>query len=886
MVVHLEPGRALLADGSVVTVRELGPEDVGALLDLHQSLPAEDRYLRFFSTSPRQLEDFVARLAMPDEPKYVTVGAFRADRLLGAASYILLDEPGDAEVALVVSHAEQKHGVGTLLLEHLCSLAVRRGVRRFLADVLTINSRMLHVFTSMGLVWTVAADSDVVHVDLGLEPVEEYLEAVADRELAADVESLRAVLKPTSIAVIGASRKATSVGNAVLRNLVSADFTGDLHAVNPHADSVAGVTCYRSVEELPDAPELAVLCVPAAKVPHVADQCGRRGVKALVVITSGVTGDPDLVDGLMNAVRAHGMRLVGPNCLGVSTGEPGVRMDATFARDRTFAGDIGVVTQSGGIAIAVLEQLRRIGLGTSNLVSTGDKYDVSGNDLLLWWERDEHTRAVVLYLESFGNPRKFSRLARRVARRKPVLAIRSASSEPGRRAAASHTASTATPSATRDALFRQAGITAVDGVTELVDVLAALHRQPLPAGRSVAVIGNAGGLGVLAADACVANGLDVAELSATTVDALRSLLPATASTHNPVDTTAVVDGRTFARCLDLVAADPAVDAVIAVTVPTALGDPFDGIHHEPGDKPVLGVRAGQAVPVELPPTGMPGYADPARAAFVLAKLVERADWLARPAPDHGELGEVDLNRARTVVADRLAQEPEGGWLGPDQVVELLRAFGIPVIGGAVVETAEAAEAAQRAYDCPVALKAIVTGLLHKSKGGGVHLGLKTSDEVMAAFHVFRNRFGDALRGAFVQPMATGGRELLVGVVNDPQFGPLVVTGLGGVDTDLIADRACRLAPLSTVDAHELLHDFHASAEVFQGIDEKPLRDVLLGVTRMAELVPEITELDLNPVIVTGEQCSVVDARVRVAPAEPIDPFLRRLRIGAREEVLP
>lgn len=883
MAVHLEPDRALLADGSVVTVRELGAQDVGALLDLHQSLPMEDRYLRFFSTSPRQLEDFVARLVVPDEPRYVTVGAFRADRLLGAASYILLDEPGDAEVALVVSHAEQAHGVGTLLLEFLCSLAVRRGVRRFLADVLTINSRMLHVFTSMGLVWTVTADSDVVHVDLGLEPVDEYLEAVADRELTADVESLRAVLKPTSIAVVGASRKETSVGNALLRNLVSGDFTGDLYAVNPHARSVAGVDCYHSVAELPDTPDLAVLCVPAAKVPDVADQCGRRGVKALVVITSGVTDDPDLVDGLMNAVRTHGMRLVGPNCLGVSTGEPGVRMDATFARDQTIAGDIGVVTQSGGIAIAVLEQLRRIGLGTSNLVSTGDKYDVSGNDLLLWWERDEHTKAVVLYLESFGNPRKFSRLARRVARRKPVLAIRSASTEPGQRAAASHTASTATPSATRDALFRQAGIIAVDSVTELVDVLAALHGQPLPAGRAVAVLSNAGGLGVLAADACVAHGLDVPELSAATRDALRSLLPTTASTHNPVDTTAVIDEQTFGRCLDLVAADPAVDAVIAVTVPTALGDPSGGIHHGPANKPVLGVRAGQATSTELPPGGTPCYADPARAAFVLAKLIERADWLARPAPDRVKLDGIDLARAEAVVAGHLTREPEGGWLDPDQVVDLLRAFGIPAIGGVVAETAVAAVSAQRAYDCPVALKAMATGLLHKSKGGGVQLDLETSDEVMAAFYLFRDRFGDRLRGAFVQPMATGGRELLVGVVNDPQFGALVVSGLGGVDTDLVADRACALAPLSTVDAHDLLHGFHASAEIFSDLDEKPLRDLLLRVARLAELVSQIAELDLNPVIVTGEQCSVVDARVRVAPAESIDPFLRRLRIGGQKE---
>ncbi|HEX6345210.1 GNAT family N-acetyltransferase [Umezawaea sp.] len=877
MAVNLEPDRALLTDGTVVSVRELGVGDVGALLALHESLPLEDRYLRFFSTSPRQLEDFVGRMATPDGADHVTVGAFRGRALLGAASCIVLDEPSEAEVALVVSHADQAHGVGTLLLERLRSLAVRRGVRRFVADVMTINSRMLRVFTDMGLVWTVTADGDVVHVDLGLEPVESYLDAVADRELTADVNSLRAVLEPTSVVVVGAGRKETSVGNAVLRNLVAGGFTGELHAVNPHASSIVGVTCYPSVAEVPDVPELAVLCVPADQVPAVAEQCGRRGVKALVVITAGVTEHPELARGLADAVREHGMRVVGPNCLGVSTGEPGVSLDATFARTRTTAGGVGVVTQSGGIAIAVVERLRALGLGTSNLVSTGDKYDVSGNDLLLWWERDERTRAVVLYLESFGNPRKFSRLARRVARRKPVLAIRSASSEAGQRAAASHTAATATPAITRDALFRQAGITAVDGVSELVDVLAALHTQPLPAGRAVAVLSNAGGLGVLAADACVRGGLDVAELSTTTVNALRALLPTTASAHNPVDTTAVVNERTFARCLNVVAADPAVDAVIAVTVPTALGDPSGGVHPVAG-KPVLAVDAGRVRAVGSGP--VPGYGDPAQAAAVLAALAERAEWLARPER-RDDVDGIDVGRARALVADHLAAEPRGGWLDPDRVVELLAAFGLPVLGGIVTTTAEATAAAQRGFGCPVVLKAIAVDLLHKSKGGGVVLDLDTPDAAADAFSRFRSLFGDRLRGAFVQPMADPGRELLVGVVNDQQFGPLVVTGLGGVDTDLVDDRAAALAPLTAADADDLLHGFRAAGGVFETVAEAPVREVLLRVARLAELVPEVAELDLNPVIATGDRCQVVDARVRVVPASPVDPFLRGLRPSGR-----
>ncbi|MBY8850110.1 GNAT family N-acetyltransferase [Saccharothrix longispora] len=855
--------RALLADGSVVALRELGPADADALLALHRGLPPDDRYLRFFGASPRLLDDFVARLTSPDEPGHVVLGAFAAGVLVGAASYALLG--GDtAEVALVVAHDRQSHGVGTLMLEHLVSLARARGVRRFRADVLTANAKMLRVFADLGLTWTSTAECGEVRVDLGLDPGERYLEAVADRELAADVASLRAVLAPSSVVVVGAGRKRSSVGNAVLYNLVFGGYPGTLYAVNPHTDQVLGVASHRSVADLPQAPDLAVVCVPADAVPQVAEDCGRRGVKALVVITSGV--DRDL---LLDVVRRHGMRLVGPNCVGVSGTDPDVRMNATFMAGRLTAGDIGVVTQSGGVAIAVVERLRALGLGTTELVSTGDKYDVSGNDLLLWWERDERTRAVVLYLESFGNPRKFSRLARRVAARKPVLAVRAASSEAGQRAAASHTASTATPAVTRDALFRQAGVTAVDGVAELVEVLAALHATPLPAGRRVAVLSNAGGLGVLAADACARHGLTVADLGVDTVDAVRALLPGTASAHNPVDTTAAVDERTFGHCLDLVAADPAVDAVIAVTVPTAVADPAGGVHRTA--KTVLAVSGDQDASVSLTADGIAVYADPARAATVLAALAERGEWLRRPAPELPEPSGTDLAEARAVVA---GQE---GWLSPDRVVRLLKAFGLPVLGGALVRDAESAVAAQRSFDAPVALKAVADDLLHKSEGGGVLLDLAGEDAVTRGFEALRDRFGDRLTGVFVQPMARRGRELLVGVVTDPQFGPLVVTGLGGVDTDLLDDRAAALAPLSEADLDDLLHGFRAAPKVFRDHDEAVVRDVLRRVSRLAELLPEVAELDLNPLVLTEDDVIAVDARVRVAPAEPVDPFLRRLR---------
>ncbi|MCP2099104.1 MULTISPECIES: bifunctional GNAT family N-acetyltransferase/acetate--CoA ligase family protein [Actinosynnema] len=848
MTTHIET-RALLSDGTVIALREASPEDAQALRELRRELP--DRY-------PLAENDTV-------------LCAFSDDELIGAAAYApSAEDETSANVVLVVASASQSRGVGTLLLEHLVSLARGRGVRRFTADLLSNNPRMLALFSELGLVMTATPETDVVRVDLGLDGGEDYLDAVANRELTSGVASLRAVLKPSSIVVIGAGRNATSVGHAVLANLVKGEFAGELYAVNPKADELLGVTCYPSVAELPVAPDLAVICVPAAAVPAVAEDCGKRGVKAMVVVTSGVDPEP-----LLASVHKHGMRMVGPNCIGVASTDPEVRMDATFTRKGSGGGGIGLVTQSGGVAIAVLEQLSALGMGTTDVVSTGDKYDVSGNDLLLWWERDERTTSVVLYLESFGNPRKFSRLARRVARQKPVLAIRSATSEAGQRAAASHTASTATPAVTQEALFRQAGVIVVDGIAELVEVLAALENTPLPQGRSVAVVSNAGGLGVLAADACSHNGLTVADLSEDTTAKLAALLPSVASTTNPVDTTAVLDADVFAQCVDVVAADPAVDAVIAVTVPTALGNPAEGIRTS--SKPVLAVAADQLGSVAILENGIASYADPVRAAESLAALVQRAEWLRRPAPSAVDLPGIDVPLARKVVAEHFAVEPEGGWLEPDQVVRLLSAFGLPILGGVLASDVEGAVAAQKSFGQPIAMKAVARGVLHKSKAGGVKLNLGTPERVAEEFTGMQERFGDRLQGVFIQPMAESGRELLVGVVSDQRFGPLVVTGLGGVDTDLLDDRAAALAPLTSADVDDLLRGFRASAKVFEQHPEEPVHDVLLRVSRLAEMVPEIAELDLNPLVVKGERVIAVDARVRLEPVAPVDPYLRALR---------
>ena len=879
--------RALLADGRIATIRRLGPADTSLALRLHTGLPNHDQYTRFFTVHPAGLDRLFGRMLAEQNSHELALGAFLGDELVGMASFsISTDGTGgtEAEVALVVEHRLQTRGVGTLLLEHLGSAARVRGVKRFVAEVLGENTAMLRVFRDCGFPETVHFDSGTCRVTLDLTG-DEYPAQVEERERRAGIASLTALLRPASVAVVGASRRRDAVGNAVVRNLLAAGFAGACYPVNPHADLIEGLPVTRSVADLPPGVDLAVLCVPAGSVPAVADECGRQGVRALVVITAGLTGTAELMDGLLAAARTYGMRLVGPNCLGVINTE--ARLSASFARGVPPAGRVGVVTQSGGMAIALLDQLAGVGLGVSTLVSTGDKYDVSGNDLLLWWQRDEATDLAVLYLESFGNPRKFSRLARTLSERKPVLTIRTGTSEVAQRAAASHTAAAATPVATRDALFGQAGVIAVDSTTELLAAIAALSWQPLPGGNRVAVVSNAGGAGVLAADACARHRLLLPPLSEPTLAVLRELLPPTASLDNPVDTTAGVDASTFARCLRAVAADTGVDSVIAIAAPTAITDPASGIAEAVtgSTKPVYAVQVGLATVQPLVASSgrtVPAFADPAVAAGALAAVTGYAQWRARPAGSVPDLPGLDVERARWLVAAHLAEHPAGGWLEPNQVTELLGCFSLPFIGGEQVRDADAAVLVASRFGFPVAVKAIAADVLHKSRAGGVLLGLRDAAEVRTAVASLGERFGSALTGVLVQPMVEPGRELLVGIRGDATFGPLVVLAVGGVDTDLVADRAARLVPLTDIDATELIDSLRVSPALFgdkatEPLDTPGLVDLLLRIGRLADALPEIAEVDLNPVVLTASSCVAIDARIRVEPAQTADPYLRRLR---------
>ncbi|WP_222853533.1 bifunctional GNAT family N-acetyltransferase/acetate--CoA ligase family protein [Fodinicola acaciae] len=889
-MIATEPMRVLLVDGAVATIRPYARSDQDAALALHRDLTERSTYLRFFSVGGRTAEQYVRHVTEEiDHPGCGALVVELAGELVALGSYSALGDRQVAEVAFTVADDVHSRGVGTLLLEHLASAARRDGIGRFVAEVLAENAKMLKVIADAGLQVRGHRNGVETDFEIPLEPDDGYLEAIAGRESVADIASLGALFRPSTVAVVGASRRCDTVGHAVLRNLSRGGFNGRVYPVNPHAAAVAGLPAYASIGDLPEVPDLAVICVPAAAVPVVAEECGARGVRALVVLTSGITAQPELADRLKAAVGRYGMRMVGPNCFGVISAGDGGILNATFGHAQAIPGGVGLVTQSGGIGIAVLEELARLRIGLSTFASTGDKYDLSSNDLLMWWSRDPATRLCVLYMESFGNPRKFSRLARRLSARKPVIALRAATSETGQRAAASHTAASASSATIRDALFRQAGVVAVDTLGELTALIAALASQPLPAGRRLAIVSNAGGGGVVAVDAAASAGLVVPEFSAQTRADLRDLLPAGASVANPVDTTATVDARTFGAAIRTVLADDAVDGVIAISVPTALGDPGAGAAvPSGGDKPVLAVRLGQAEAVALPSIGgrqwrVPRFNDPAVAVAAYARTCAYAEIRERAWGEQPDLPDVDLPAARRIVAGMLDEHAGGGWLPPDLTVRLLRSFGVPVAETVVVTSADAAiRAAESLGGGAVAMKAVVDGMTHKSDAGGVLLGRDGASKVRSGYEQLAATFGERLRGVAVQAMAEPGVETLAGVVSDPVFGPLVVFGAGGVTTDLLADRAVRLAPVTDVDAAEMVGGLRVSLLLsgYRGAapaDTAAVRDCLIRIGRMAELLPEVAELDLNPLVVRPDGCVAVDARVRILPRVQQDPLLRRLR---------
>jgi len=859
----------ILRDGSTLRLRAPLAEDADALLEFFSALSDQSRYLRFHgfaAVGPKLVEPVL-------EPDWQERGSLLGSldgRVVALANWVRLRDPRAAEIAFTVADGYQRRGIGTRLLERLAQSAAAAGIEEFVAEVLAENDAMLGVFRDAGFAVTRASEHGEVEIRFGIAPTSGYREQVAARDHAAVRASLDPFFRPSSLAVVGASSRRGSIGGELFRNVVAADFTGSAYPVNKRGEPVAGVHGYSSVAEIPEAVDLAVVCVPGEHVLGAAKEALAAGVRALVVISAGFaeTGSAgaERQEQLLALVREHGARMLGPNCLGIASSP--VRLNATFALRSFPVGKIGFSSQSGALGLALLERAEATGLGVTSFVSIGNKADLSSNDLLEWWEEDDATEMVVLYLESFGNPRAFARIARRLARRKPILALKGGTTSAGSRAAGSHTAALAGSEAAVDALFGQAGVIRARTLDELIDVAMLLSAQPVPRGRRVALLTNAGGLGILAADACEAAGLELPPPGEETQAALAALMPAEGSMANPVDLLGGATADSFGQTLPVLLRDPAFDAAIVLFVPTVgtdeeeVGAAISRAAATAEGKPVLcAFLSAKGPPESLRSVAtVPAFGYPEAAARALGRAAERGEWLREPAGAVPEL-ERDRAAAEAIVGEALAAGGDG-WLDPVRTRRLLDAYGIPLVPERVVATRAAAVEAARELGFPVVLKTAAPGV-HKTEQGGIAVDLADEAAVLEA----AERIGLPL---LVQPFVRGGAELLAGAVQDPVFGPLVAFGPGGVLAELIGEARFRLAPITDADAEELVRSGKAGRLVsgFRGAppaDEAALVDLLVRLSLLAHDLPELAELDLNPVLALPHGCLAVDARVRVAP---------------------
>jgi acetate---CoA ligase (ADP-forming) len=855
----------VLRDGTTMRLRPPGRDDLDRLIGFFEDLSEESLYRRFHG-HPTVGAQMVDPILDPEWNERGALVGVQADRVVAAANYVRLRDARSAEVAFAVADDFQGRGIGTRLLEQLASAAASVGIEEFVAEVMLDNSAMLRVFADAGFETTRETALGTAEVHLALAPTDELRAKVDERDHVGVVSSLKPFFLPQTVAVVGASSREGSIGGELFRNVLRGEFLGTCFPVNKKAAPVAGVHAYPTVAAIGEPIDLAVICLPGGAVLDAAADALAAGVRALCVISAGFAevGPEGAVrqQELVALVRSHGARLLGPNCLGIAAAAP--QLNATFGPRALPPGNVGFSSQSGALGLAVLERAAERQLGLSAFVSIGNKADISSNDLLEYWEDDPATDVVLLYLESFGNPRKFGRVARRVARSKPIVAMKAGRTSAGARAASSHTAALAGSEAAVDALFDQAGVLRVDTLEELLDVTGLLAGQPLPRGRNVAVLTNAGGLGILCADACEAAGLTLPPLAESTLEALRAVLPAEASVANPIDMLGSAVGVTYERALPLLLDDPGIDAVIVLFVPPVVAGADEVaeavVRAVPVDagKPVLvSIISGGGPPQALLSAPVASFAYPESAARALGRAAARGEWLRRPQGRVPALEDLDPKRAAAI-----ARDAGDRWLTAGETRSLLQSYGIPVVDERTAATLDEAVAAAKELGYPVVLKTAVAGA-HKTEVGGVALDLR--DE--AAVRDAANRIGAPL---LVQPLVRGGVELLVGAVEDPVFGPLVALGPGGTLAELIGAAAFRLAPLTDADADELVETEKVGRLLagYRGAPPADLRsvtDLLLRVGRLVDDVPELAELDLNPVIAGPQGCVAVDARVRVSP---------------------
>ena len=896
----LDTARLILRDGTTAIVRPATVEDRALLVRFFNELSLESRWRRFLSVSEPDAHLADRLIAFQSPRQGLTLIALRSmagdARVIAAASYLALNGTA-ADVSFAVDERYQGKGIGTLLLEYLAVHAAQAGFRSFHASMLADNTAMRDVFRDSGFEIRSTAEGGVVELQLALSVSADGVAMSEWRRQRATAESIRPLLEPKAIAIIGASRDAGKIGSRVLRALQTGGYTGQILPVHPGAAELGGIPCVRSARSLPSGVDLAVVAVPCDSVLEVIDDCAAAGVKSAVVISAGFaeTGceGRERQAALTERIRGCGMRMIGPNCMGVLNMDPAVRMNASFSPLLPPTGTIALSSQSGALGIAILRLAAERQIGLSSFVSVGNKADVSSNDLLEYWETDPRTRVVLLYLESFGNPRRFARIARRVARQKPIIALKAGRSRAGSRAAGSHTAALAAKDTAVDALFRQTGVIRADTIDEMFDIASCLDAQPLPGGRRVAIVTNSGGPAILAVDACEAAGLKVVELGADLRARLQSFLPPSASVGNPIDMIASAGAEEYRQTIEAVLASPDADSLIVVYTP------IDTAHSE---EILAGIRSGisnarsagitgkaivacvmshtaDAVPLHVGNEVVPTYAFPENAARALGKATAYAEWRAMPAGLFWAFEDLHVEDARAICRAAIARGET--WLSDADIWDVLTAFGFPVAIHKLARTADEAVAFASIIGYPVAAKLASTRVVHKTELGAVRLNLAGPAAVRAAFDAIVARteqgFGkDAVEGVLIQPMITGGVETLFGITHDPLFGPLVAFGIGGVNVEAFGDVRFRVAPVTDRDADELLHEIRGYPLLTghrgrPGADIEALRDTLLRMSCLAEQVPEIEELDLNPVIALapGAGCRVIDARIKVAaPSRP------------------
>ncbi|MGN0065484.1 MAG: GNAT family N-acetyltransferase [Nocardioides sp.] len=871
----------LLRDGRAAHIRPIRPEDRELLVNFYAQVSDQSKYYRFFSPMPQLSERDQIRFTQVDHVDRVAFIILVAGKMIAVGRYDKIRE-GEAEVAFLVQDEHQGRGIGQILLEHLAQAGRERGIEKFVAEVLPENHAMIRTFKDAGYQVSSAFEDGVMGLEFDIDPTETALDVMMQREHRAESASIERFFRPRSVAVIGASRRQDTVGHLLVRNLVLGDFTGRVHVVNPSADAVAGMPAYKSVSDIPGEVDVAIVAVPANAVQDVVLDCAAKGVHGLVVVSSGFaeTGEEgrQRQRRLVGLSRSYGLRLIGPNALGVINTDPEVQINASLSNVMPPRGRAGFFCQSGALGTAILEKVQNRGLGLSTFVSAGNRADVSGNDLLQYWEEDDATEVVLLYLESIGNPRKFSRIARRVSRRKPIIAVRSGRSSQG--VPMGHAVrKIAAPSEAVDAMFSQAGVIQVDTLEEMFDVAQFLAHQPLPRGRRIAVLGNSDALGLLAADAAATVGLVV---------------------NKQVALGAEAGAEDFEEALDAAIDDPDVDSVVVIYIPpiNVTGDDVANVLAavgEQSDKPIISAFLGaEGIPelLRVPDVAgasagrgsVPSYPGVEAAVRALSRVVGYAMWLRTPERGQFDEENADRDAAKHLVNELLMHHPEGHDLEVGEAKKLLATYGIDLWDTIPVSDLDEATRVAEQLGWGVVLKATADRLRHRPDLAHVRRNIDDAQQLSDAWGDLHEMIQDTSSAGFVlQRNAPPGVPVRITSLEDPLFGPVISFGVGGPMTELLGDRSFRIPPLAEHDAQDMIREIKASPLLFgyrgtEIVDVSRVEDLVRRVAQLQNDLPQVRQLELPLVLAGASGAAVLGATIRIEPV--LDPrsdwFVRRL----------